>query len=44
MSQQEVVCYLKSLNVCRVRDWHEVRLKGKFLRLQDSVVPSVEAV
>ena len=31
----EAVSYFKSLNVCRVQNWNEVRIKGKFLRIQD---------
>jgi calpain-15 len=42
MSLEEAVCYFISLNVCRVRNWHEIRLKGKFLRLQDQDNPSIE--
>lgn len=44
MSLQEAVAFFKSLNVCRVRNWNEVRLKGKFLRLQDLDFPSIESV
>lgn len=36
MSYQEAVNYFKSMNVCRVRNWNEIRLKGKFLRIQDA--------
>jgi calpain-15 len=30
MSYGEVTKYFKSLNVCRISDWNEVRIKGKF--------------
>ena len=44
MSYQEAVNYFKSLNVCRVRNWNEIRLKGKFLRIQDAEQAQIEAV
>lgn len=44
MSYQEAVNYFKSLNVCRVRNWNEIRLKGKFLRIQDAEQSQIEAV
>lgn len=44
MSFSEAVTYFKSLNVCRVKNWNEVRLKGKFLRLSDVEDPSHELV
>jgi len=44
MSYQEVVTYFKSLNVCRVRNWNEVRIKGKFLRVQDVDQTNLEVV
>jgi calpain-15 len=34
----------KTLNVCRVKNWDEVRIKGKFIRLQDIDDPNVEIV
>ena len=33
MSYLEAVSYFKSLNVCRAKNWNEVRIKGKFLRI-----------
>lgn len=36
MSESEAVQYFRTLNVCRVRDWHEIRVKGKFIRVQDA--------
>ena len=36
MSLIEAVSYFRTLTVCRVRDWQEVRLPGKFVRVQDS--------
>ena len=37
VSFQEAVIYFKSLCVCRVFNWNEVRFRGKFLRLKDAV-------
>ena len=39
MSYLEAVSYFKSLNVCRAKNWNEVRIKGKFLRIQDIEKP-----
>jgi calpain-15 len=44
MSYLEAVSYFKSLNVCRVQNWNEIRIKGKFLRVQDIEQPSIEVV
>ena len=43
MSFIETISYFKSLNVCRVQNWNEVRIKGKLLRtadIKDQVVKS----
>lgn len=40
----EAVSYFKSMNVCRVHNWNEVRIKGKFLRLNDIEDPNIEVV
>ena len=44
MSYLEAVSYFKSLNVCRAKNWNEVRIKGKFLRIQDIDKPDLEVV
>ena len=44
MSYSEAVSYFKSLNVCRVQKWNEVRIKGKFLRIYDIEDPYIEVV
>lgn len=44
MSNLEAVSYFKSLNVCRVQNWNEIRIKGKFLRVQDIEQTQIEAV
>jgi len=35
MSFADFVTNFRSVNVCRVKNWDELRLKGKFLRVQD---------
>ena len=35
MTAREAYDYFKSLNVCRVKNWNEVRIRGKFIRVQD---------
>lgn len=44
MSFQDAVKHFKCLNVCRVKNWEEVRIKGKFIRIQDIEDPNVEIV
>ena len=44
MSFIESVSYFKSMSVCRVQNWNEVRIKGKFLRIQDIDDPFIEVV
>lgn len=36
MSQEEFFSHFRSLNVCMLYNWHEIRLRGKFLRLEDT--------
>jgi calpain-15 len=44
MSFLEMTQHFKCLNVCRVLNWEEVRIKGKFIRVQDFEDQSIEAV
>ena len=44
MSYQDAIKFFKSLNVCRIKNWEEVRIKGKFIRVQDIEDPYMEAV
>ena len=44
LSYLEAVSYFKSLNVCRAKNWNEVRIKGKFLRIQDIEKLDLEAM
>ena len=44
ISYQDVLKYFKTLNVCRIKNWDEVRIKGKFIRVQDIEDPQVEIV
>lgn len=34
MVYQDFVTHFKSVNVCKVKNWDEVRIKGKFIRVQ----------
>ena len=44
MSMAEAVSFFGTLSVCRVKDWHEVRLPGKFMRVFDTHDESYDAV
>ena len=44
MSFEDFTKHFKSLNVCRVRNWEEVRIKGKFIRVQNIDDPDIEVV
>ena len=36
MSEHEAVSFFKNMTVCRVKDWSEMRLPGKFVRVSDT--------
>jgi len=44
MSFEDVLKNFKSLSICRVKNWEEVRIKGKYIRVQDIDDPNVEVV
>lgn len=44
ISYQDCIKEFKALNVCRVKNWEEVRIKGKFIRVQDIEDDTVEVV
>jgi hypothetical protein len=44
MSESEAITYFRTLNVCRAKDWNEIRVKGKFIRVQDAEHSSILAV
>ena len=44
MSFENFVEKFRGLNVCRVRNWQENRVRGKFLRLTDDQDPTFEQV
>ena len=44
MSFEDFVKNFRALNVCRVKNWEEVRIKGKFIRVQDIDDPEIEVV
>jgi hypothetical protein len=35
MCFEDFLKYFRSLNVCRVRNWQETRIRGKFIRIKD---------
>lgn len=44
MSFQDFVANFDSLDVCRVRNWDEIRVRGRFIRFNDSENSSNEVV
>ena len=44
MSFQDFVSHFDSLDVCRVRNWDEIRVRGRFIRFQDESNPQNEVV
>ena len=44
MNLKDFVSHFNALHVCRVKNWDEVRIKGKFIRVQDAEDPNVEVV
>jgi hypothetical protein len=44
MSYNDFIGNYESLDVCRVRNWDEVRIRGRFVRFQDTANPTIEVV
>lgn len=44
MAFEDFIKFFRSLNVCRVRNWQENRIRGKFLRIRDEVDKDFEQV
>ena len=44
MSYEDMLANFKALNLCRVKNWEEVRIKGKFIRVQDIEDSNLEVV
>ena len=44
MSYDDVLKQFACLNVCKAVNMHEIRMKGKFLRIQDVDDPYLEVV
>jgi calpain-15 len=44
MSYEDLLAHFISLNVCRIKNWDEVRIKGKFIKISDSETPDYESV
>ena len=44
MCYDDFLQHFTSINICRVKNWEEVRIKGKFVRVQDIDDPDIEVV
>jgi len=44
MSFSDFLSNFKALNICCVKNWQELRIKGKFIRVQDMDNPNIEVV
>eukprot|EP01017_Pseudomicrothorax_dubius_P043528 TRINITY_DN7268_c0_g4_i1.p1 TRINITY_DN7268_c0_g4~~TRINITY_DN7268_c0_g4_i1.p1 ORF type:complete len:818 (-),score=145.97 TRINITY_DN7268_c0_g4_i1:98-2551(-) len=44
ISYQELLRYFKNVIVCKVRNWDEVRIKGKFVKVQDVEDQNLELI
>lgn len=44
MSFSDFVVNFDSLDVCRVRNWDEIRIRGRFIRFADTENQTVEVV
>lgn len=44
MSFDDFTVHFRALNVCRVKNWEEIRIKGKFIRVQDIDDPDIEVI
>jgi calpain-15 len=44
MCYEDFLQYFHALNICKVKNWQELRIKGKFIRVQDVENPNIEVV
>ena len=44
MCFNDFIHYFKGVNICKVRNWEEVRIKGKFIKVQDVEDNNIEVV
>mmetsp|Transcript_33587 Transcript_33587/g.38165 ORF Transcript_33587/g.38165 Transcript_33587/m.38165 type:complete len:826 (+) Transcript_33587:44-2521(+) len=44
MSYEDFLAQFRSINVCKVKNWEEMRIKGKFMRVEEIENPSIEVV
>lgn len=44
MSYSDLVKYFDGIHICKVKNWDEVRIKGKFVKVQDIEDPKIETV
>jgi calpain-15 len=42
MTLENMQQYFRLLNICKVKNWDEVRVKGKFVRVEDMSDESLE--
>lgn len=42
MTLENMQQYFRMLNICKVKNWDEVRVKGKFVRVEDMSDESLE--
>ena len=44
MAFSDFLSYFQAVNICCVKNWQELRIKGKFIRVQDMEDPNIEVV
>ena len=44
MSYSDLLSNFQAINICCVKNWQELRIKGKFIRVQDMDNPNIEVV
>lgn len=44
MSFADFLSHFQAVNICCVKNWQELRIKGKFIRVQDNDDPNIEIV
>lgn len=44
MSYKDFLTYFSGLTVCKVRNWDEARIKGKFVKVTDVDDPNIEVI
>lgn len=44
MCWKDFLMYFKGINVCKVRNWDDVRIKGKFIKVTDIEDSNIDVV